>query len=409
MVDHDTIEDRLRLYFTDLAEHAASQPISYRLAHLLRRGEQPQRARIPRTSLVRPLAVIGAAALVAVAAVHLAGRGSTGDGGQGAVLLTAAPVPVRAVLAEPIAGHPGQRQLMLFDSVTRTTRRVGPPAGYDAVRMSPRGDVIAALAGNVLHLVTVVSGADHPVSLPSGSYGGGLVWSQDGSDVAVVGQHVLVANSSGRLVAEVAAPAASIPVSPGVPGRTVIGSEVEDSGGYQWSPDGRRFAAVMNDALIVVGTDGTTAAAPLASLLRGVDSSTFIVLEGWNGSDVIVLGTDLVGPTSATVARGWAVDVAHSLAATAGTDLAFEFTGPPPASAADRAALGRFAPNPQVMYSYRTSDGGADFYEVRPGPPNTGGVATILVVFVRGTTEAIRLPSLTDTRDGNLVDAVLVS
>jgi hypothetical protein len=44
---------------------------------------------------------------------------------------------------------------------------------------------------------------------------------------------------------------------------------------------------------------------------------------------------------------------------------------------------------------------------VRSLIPSDGGAAPILIIFVRGTTEAIRLPSLTDTQDGDLVDAVL--
>ena len=60
-----------------------------------------------------------------------------------------------------------------------------------------------------------------------------------------------------------------------------------------------------------------------------------------------------------------------------------------------------------MISSHRTADGDADFYEVRPGQPRDGGAAPIIIIFVRGITEAIRLPAATDTGDGDLVDAAL--
>ena len=180
--------------------------------------------------------------------------------------------------------------------------------------------------------------------------------------------------------------------------------------GYQWSPDGRRFAAIVNGALIVIGSDGRTASATLPRLLPGVGRSTFVIVAGWSSSDDIVLGPrGAANPHAPTLAQGWTVNVSGGLTALPGTNLAFRSTIPAEAHSATQSELDRFAANAEVISSRPTADGNADFYEVRPGQPRDGGAAPILIIFVRGTTEAIRLPSVMDTRDGHLVDAALAS
>ena len=411
MIEDDPLETRLRLHLTDLAEHADSVPVR----RFLRERPTRRRPRLltgpSRGGLVRALAGLCVVALVALVAVRVVGRNSSPGGDESAVLLTAAPVPVEAVIAEPTGGPHGQRRLMVFDSVTRRTRQVGAPAAYSYVTLSPRGDLVAALAGDTLHIANVSAGTDRSVALGNGTHGSAVLWSPDGAEAAVVGQHVVVVSATGTRVADVADSADSESPGPGPqrPTPTSVISTVSIEG-YQWSPDGRRFAAIVNGALIVIGTDGRTASATLPRLLPGVDRSTFVAVAGWSSSDDIVLGPrGAANPHAPTLAQGWTVKVSGGLTALPGTNLAFRSTIPAEAHSATQSEFDRFAANAEVIYSHRTADGNADFYEVRPSQPRDGGAAPILIIFVRGTTEAIRLPSVMDTRDGHLVDAALAS
>jgi hypothetical protein len=254
---------------------------------------------------------------------------------------------------------------------------------------------VAALAGDTgdtLHIENVSTGTDRSVGLGKGTHGSAVQWSPDGAEAAVVGQHIVVVSAAGTRVADVAGPAYSGPPT------------------YQWSPDGHRFAGIVNGTLIVVGTDGRTASATLQRLLPGVDQSTLVALAGWSSSDDVVLGPGgAVNPHAPTLAQGWTVKGSGELTAIPGTNLAFRSTIPAEGHSATQSELDRFAAHAQVIYSHRTADGNAAFYEVRPGQPSGGRAAPILIIFVRGTTEAIRLPSSTDTRHAHLVDAVLAT
>jgi hypothetical protein len=411
MSDPDPLETRLRLHLRDLAEHADAAPVR----RFLPGGPARRRGRVmtrpSRGGLVRSLAALCVVALVAVVAVRVVGRNSSTGGGDSAVLLTAAPVRVEAVLAEPAGAAPGERRLMVFDSVTRATRQVGPPAPYTYVALSPRGDVVAALAGesgDTLHLENVSTGTDRSVGLGSGTHGSAVQWSPDDTEVAVVGQHIVIVSAAGTRVADVAAPADSGPPTPETKRPTsVIGPD--SSRGYQWSPDGHRFAGIVNGALIVVGTDGRTASATLQHLLPGVDRSALVAVAGWSSSDDIVLGAGgAVNPYAPTLAQGWTVKGSGELTAIPGSNLAFRSSIPARGHSATQSELDRFAAHAQVIDSHRSADGNADLYEVRAGQPSNGA-APVLIIFVRGTNEAIRLPSSTDTRHGHLVDAVLAT
>lgn len=403
----DPLETRLREYLADLAEHSDSVPES----RFLPQRPGPRRVRMGRPSragLVRALAavcVVALVALIAAVALRAIGRNARIGGPDEAVLLTAAPVPVRAVFPEPAGGLRGER-LMVFDSVTRATRQVGPAAPYSHVALSPRGDLLAALAGDTLHVANVSTGRDRSVGLGSGTHGSALVWSPDDAEVAVVGEHIDLVSATGTRVADVA-PASSgatapEPTGPAAPSGTAA------TGGDQWSPDGHSFAGILGAVLIVIGTDGRTASATLQRLLPGDDQSASVTVAGWNSSDDVVLGRrGTVDPNAPTLAQGWTVRFSGELRAIPGSDLAFRSTIAAAVHPASQSALDRFAAHAQVLYSHRTADGNADFYEVQPGGPSQGGASATLVIFVRGSTEAVRLPSLTDVGHSDLVDAVL--
>jgi dipeptidyl aminopeptidase/acylaminoacyl peptidase len=339
-----------------------------------------------------------------LAAVRFAGNSRAPGGAEEATLLTPHPVPFRAVFAEPVKGHAGEEQPMIFDSVTRVSHRVGPPEDYDVVRLSPRGTIVAALGRDHLHLVEISTDVDRVVTLPSGTYAGGVTWSPDGAEAAIVGEHLVVVNAAGARLAQVDARAGSAPGAP----RGSAGTAT-NCGECQWSPVGHRFAAIINDELIEIDSDGSARRAAVPTLVPGITPSTPVIVAGWRGSDTVVLGTRnalAAAASTSKLARGWAVDVSHGLSATAGDNLAFVSTVHASRSAAPAADLDRYAAHPQVVSARRTEDGGADFFEVLPGRRAEGGMAPILLVLLKGTTEAVRLPGVTDV-DGELMDAVL--
>ena len=191
----------------------------------------------------------------------------------------------------------------------------------------------------------------------------------------MIGQHVVVVSATGTRVAAVAESAASGSPGPGpqAPTPTSVISTVSIEG-YQWSPDGRRFAAIVNGALMVIGTDGHTASATLPHLLPGVDRSTSVAVAGWSSSDDIVLGPrGAANPHAPTLAQGWTVNVSGGLTALPGTNLAFRSTIPAEAHSATQSEFDRFAANAEMISSHRTADGNADFYEVRRSQPRDGG------------------------------------
>lgn len=116
-----------------------------------------------------------------------------------------------------------------------------------------------------------------------------------------------------------------------------------------------------------------------------------------------------MNPSAPTLAQGWTVKGSGELTAIPGIKLPFRSSLPSGGHSATQSELDRFAAHAQVIDAHHTADGNADFYEVRRGQPGDRGAAPILIIFVRGTTEAIRLPSSTETGHDHLVDAVVAS
>lgn len=405
-------------------------------------------------SLTRPLrswtgrvaVLIALPALLAAVGLtsHAARRASVAQA-QNAVPVAPFAVPISAVFAIPVPGGQRQFQLEVFDSVSNKTRVIGTVDHYTEVRWSPKGGMFAALAGptgpgqsTTLHLVNAGSGADRAVGLADSAHATYLVWSPDGTRVAVLGSHVLLLDQSGTTLADAPAPAAAAGSSAAT---TPANVNQQSGGGYARSPDGQRFAAVVNGNLAVVGHDGSEQSVALTVLLPGASAVSFVGLMGWQGSDQIVLEGG-----AASQLQGWLVSVVGTPTAQAEATANLTYTPiapPPPPSASAQASLNQLAPNSGVIHFQLSADGSAAVYELRlfssqptgTATPASGGAAparptatlvpnfpsrppvvgragplgpATLVVIGQGSPGALQLPpTVTDTRNGQLVDVVV--
>lgn len=257
-----------------------------------------------------------------------AGKHSSVAQAQNVVPVAPFAAPVSAVFAIPVAGQQGQYQLEVFDSASNKTRAIGTVDHYTDVRWSPKGGMFAALAGptgpgqsTTVHLVNSGSGADKATGLADSAHPTFLVWPPDGTRVAVLGSHVLLLDQSGATLADASAPYAS-PSSSGA--TTPANVNQQYGGGYAWSPDGQRFAALVNGNLVVVAHDGGKQVIALTALLSGVSDPSAVALVGWQGNNQLVLK-----PWSPLAAlgspppqpQGWLVSVVGTPAAQAGATV----------------------------------------------------------------------------------------
>lgn len=403
---------------------------------------------ISRKSAVVIALSLGAAAIVTFGISGLGDKTSP----RVAAATVVAPMPSHtyAAFTEPAPGKADERQLVLFDAAKGTTSAIGAIDRYSDVRWSPSGTLLAALATpdgpnqpTVLHLVTPSTGADKLVRLSSEAESSLLAWRPDGSELAILGQHILLLRSDGTQIADI--PLRPVPNTP---------QDVQQfyTGGYGWSPDGSLFGTIINGDVVVVSTTGSSRVRPLVQAIPGLKDPTDVVFSGWQGNDHLVLQpfSGISSGSVANAAQAWVVPASSLSQATDEAVAGLQFTriAPDFVDAATQAIVEQYSDNGSITWQQRSADGKARVFDVRPAPvavvtsapagtaksassdatgrtaargpsPTPSGTgraiggqvptSSTLVVVYEGQGGAIRLPDVaTDTHDGMLVDVVVV-
>ncbi len=352
-----------------------------------------------------PLWVIAAAGfgLVGALAAMLVGAGGGGPLDRHSALAVPDRRPLVVFAEEVEQSRNGDRAIVVFDSATGERRRVGSLDTYRARAWSPDGRAVAALASDDradgaarLHLVSPDAGSEKVVALPGDAAWIVPAWAPDGQRLAIVGSAILLIDAG-----------SAAPVAQSVLPETSKGPVREhSSGGYAWSPDSRRFAAIVDEWLAVCRSDGVDLEAPLEQLIPGADGPNVVVL-GWRDPSSVVLG---VGTPFGL--RAHVIDTSVS----PWTDVPLSSDQPYPLPSA---ALG---PGTAALHAVEggltgarigrweaSADGAADVFEIRSTAP--GEVSSVrLLIRERDTGASVAVDlGIADTRGGRLTDVVMMN
>jgi DNA-binding CsgD family transcriptional regulator len=234
------------------------------------------------------VAAVAGVSVAVVAGIILNRDGSDGSTSTDAAMRVEGSLNAVIVFAQPDPADPLHlaRQIYVADGPGKPVRTIGPRDNYQYLALSPDGKTVAAIAGPAdagqqprLRLIDVASGHDATLTLSAQDLLGAAAWSPDSRQVALTGSALFVVNRDGSVVAAVQAPRQGGPTS----------IEVAN-GGASWSPDGTRFATLVNGELLVAGGQGAT------SMPFGFfsDNHPTPYLAGWTvkGEAAVTLGNE---------------------------------------------------------------------------------------------------------------------
>ncbi len=310
-----------------------------------------------------------------------------------AVLLAASLQPYRVCFAQPVAEN--ESQIVVLDSATGRSLAIGRPAHYTALRLSPTGGSLAALAtppsrgqAATLYLWNISTRAGQAVSLSASSGSTYVAWSPDGRDLAVVGATTYIFTASGKELAAA--------------GGGTLGGSYSD-GGYAWSPDSSQFATIVDGNLILLARGGQTRVESVSSIVPAAQAVPMVALMGWVGSRAVSLAGFPSGSPAWRVGSLWSqtpIVVSEGQVVPASQP---RFGG----GLASQISAAMDAVEPAVMWAHASADGGTDVYGIATG--STGGHPLALAVMSGSEVTVVRLPiTASESLDGWLVDAVAV-
>ena len=303
---------------------------------------------------------------------------------------------VRVILAEPTDRAPSDQVLYILDPATGARKALRASAdSFAMVRTSPNGSLVAALARDmrglssdaILRLFDLrTTRLIGQTTIPWNHVPLAIEWSPDGKYVAWVGAGVGVLGVGGAVIGS------SPPASPGDPkGETVVAT-----GGQSWAPDGRWFAAVTGDQLVIIGTDPSSK--PRSLDLSAAGFSGPFYFTAWQGPRSVVLGGRVDGGrTAATVIVS--VPDAGALVAALGSDSTAD-RPIPGGLQPDGDTVASLVPGSHVVHSRNSSDGRTTLFEL------TKDGRVWVVVRTASGNGLVLLDGLTpaSTRGGDLYD-----
>jgi hypothetical protein len=324
------------------------------------------------------------------------------SGAHGSSQVPAASVPRHAVLlaasfrfrvcfAKPLGEN--NRQIVLLESSTGRTRTIGTPANYTAIRLSPNGGSLAALVtpsasgqNTTLYIWQISTGTSRAVSLPASSESTYVVWSPDGSELAVVGARTYIVTASGQQVAAAGSPALSGSYS---------------DGGYAWSPDSTQFATLVNGDLILLDSSGRTRVTPVTSIVPAARAVGMVSLMGWVDDQAVSLAAFPSGSPAWAVNHLWSPTPLVT-----GEERAVTTAQPPlDPGLASRLAAAMGGAHPFVMWAHTSADDTTDVYGMTAH--SAGDSPLVLALISHSQLAVVQVPvTPSQSLDGWLVDAV---